>query len=82
MLGFDLNNQETLLKYISGFHIYLKHTIQMFNPTCLDEVCVQATHLEAREKNVQDEGKKKPFKGGEKGKGFKGKQKNNASIKK
>ena len=54
----------------------------MFNPTILDEVCVKATHLEARGKNVQDEGEKKPFKGGEKEKGFKGKQKKNLSIKK
>ena len=26
----------------------------MFNPTSLDEVCVQATHLEARGKNTFD----------------------------
>ena len=43
----------------------------MFNPTSLDEVCVQATHLEARGKNILEEGKKKPFQGGEKGKGKK-----------
>ena len=82
MLGVDLHSQETLLKYIGGLHSYLKHTILMFNPTSLDEVCVQATHLEARGKSVQDEGKKKPFKGGEKGNGFKGEQNKNASIKK
>lgn len=82
MFGVDLNSQETLLKYIGALHSYLKHTILIFNPTSLDEVCVQATHLEARGKNVQDEGKKKPFKGGEKGKGFKGKQNKNESIKK
>ena len=40
----------------------------MFNPTSLDEVCVQATHLEARGNNIPEEGKRKPFKGGEKGK--------------
>ena len=54
----------------------------MFNPIILDEVCVQATHLEARAKNIPIEGKKKPFKGGEKGKGLKGKGKKNASVKK
>ena len=54
----------------------------MFNPTSLDEVCVQATHLEARGKNIQEEGKKKPFKGGEKGKRFKGKEKKDSSVKK
>ena len=35
----------------------------MFNPTILDEVCVQATHLESRGKNITNEGRKKPFKG-------------------
>ena len=54
----------------------------MFNPTSLDEVCVQATHLEARGKNIPEEGKKKSFKGGEKGKGFKGNGKKNATVKK
>ena len=35
----------------------------MFNPTSLDEVCVQTTHLEARGKNNFEEGRNKPFKG-------------------
>ena len=26
----------------------------MFNPTSLDEVCVQATHIELKEKGVHD----------------------------
>ena len=43
------------MKYIGGLHIYLKHTILMFNPTSLDDVLVQATHLEARGKNVNPE---------------------------
>lgn len=51
MLGVDLQSQDTLLKYIGGLHSYLRHTILMFNPTNLDEVCVQATHLEARGEN-------------------------------
>ena len=55
LLGVDLQSQDTLLKYIGGFHNYLQHTILMFNPTSLDEVCVQATHLEARGKNTFDE---------------------------
>ena len=54
----------------------------MFNPTSLDEVCVQATHLEARGKNIIDEGRKKPFKGKNKEKTSKGKGKKNASVKK
>ena len=63
LLGVDLQSQDTFLKYIGGLHSYLKHIILMFNPTILDEVCVQATHLEARGKNISEEGRKKPFKG-------------------
>ena len=55
----------------------------MFNPNNLDEVCVQATRLEVREKKIQEEGsKKKPFKVKEKEKGGKWKGKKNASVKK
>ena len=54
----------------------------MFNPTSLDEVCVQATHLESRGKKNSEEGRKKPFKGENKENTSKGKRKNNASIKK
>ena len=50
LLGIDLHSQDTLLKYIGGLHNYLIHTILMFNPTSLDKLCVQATHLEARGK--------------------------------
>ena len=53
MLGVDLQSQDTLLKYIGCLHIYLQHTIIMFNPTNLDEACVEATYLEARGKNLQ-----------------------------
>jgi hypothetical protein len=81
LLGVDLQSQDTLLKYIGGLHSYLKHTILMFNPTSLDEVCVQATHLEARGKNTFDEGRNKFFKGKNKDKPFKGKGKKNASVK-
>ena len=35
-------------------HSYLKHTLLMFNPSNLDDVCVQATHLEARGKHAND----------------------------
>ena len=52
ILGISLDSLETLLKYIGGLHSYLRHTILMFNPTSIDEVSVQATHLEARGKNV------------------------------
>jgi hypothetical protein len=83
ILGIDLSSQETLLKYIGGLHSYLRHTILMFNPTNLDEVCVHATHLEARGKNTPQEGRKKPFVNGDKGKRkFKGNGMKNASVKK
>ena len=82
ILAVDLSSQDTLLKYIGGLHSYLRH-ILMFNPTILDEVCVQATHIEARGKNISQKGRKKPFTSGYKGKSnFKGKGKKNASIKK
>ena len=47
----------------------------MFKPTGLDEVCVQATHLEARGKNISEEGRNKPFSGKAKDKTSKGKKK-------
>jgi hypothetical protein len=81
VLGVDLSSQETLLKYIGALHSYLRHTILMFNPTNLDEVCVQATHLEARGKNNTHEGFKKTYSQGDKGKKkFKG-RKNDAMKK-
>jgi hypothetical protein len=83
VLGVDLSSQETLLKYIGALHSYLRHTILMFNPSNLDEVCVQATHLEARGSNETHEGNKKPFSHGDKGKRkFKGNGKKNAVVKK
>ena len=81
LLGVDLQAQETLLKYIDGLHSYLRHTILMFNPTSLDEVCVQATHLEAMGKNTFEEGRNKPPKGKNKAKTSNGKGKKNASVK-
>jgi hypothetical protein len=83
VLGVDLSSQETLLKYIGALHCYLRHTILMFNPSNLDEVCVQTTHLEARGRNETHEGNKKPFSHGDKGKRkFKGNGKNNVVVKK
>ncbi len=82
MLDVDLQSQDILLKYIGGLCSYLRHTILMFNPNNLDDVCVQATHIEERGKNNQVEGSKKPFKSKRKEKAFKGKEKKNVSIKK
>ena len=36
--------------------------IFMFNPTNLDEVCVQVTHMESKGKNLNENFFKKPFK--------------------
>ena len=63
LLGGYLQSQDTLLKYIGGLHNYLVHTILMFNPTSLDEVCVQATHLETTGKNIFDGNEDSDFKG-------------------
>lgn len=54
----------------------------MFSPMYLDKLCDQATHLNERGKNIQEQGKKKPFQSVEKGNNFKGKQKKNAYVKK
>jgi hypothetical protein len=81
--GIDLSSHETLLKYIGGLHSYLRHTIIMLNPSNLDEVYVHETHLEARGRNEPQEGNKRYFSNGNKGKmKFEGNGKKNASIKK
>ena len=53
-MGIPIYTQETLLKFIGGLHSYLCHTILMFNPTNLNEVCVQYTHVESKRKSVDD----------------------------
>jgi hypothetical protein len=55
-----LNSYETLLKCIGALHNYIHHTLLLFNPTSIDEVFVQATHLEKRGKHVQEDPTKKP----------------------
>jgi hypothetical protein len=59
-LNIPLDSYETLMKYIGALHNYIHHTFLLFNPTSLDEVCVQATHLENRGKHVQEDPTKKP----------------------
>jgi hypothetical protein len=82
VLGIYLYSQETLLKYIGGLHSYLRHTILMFNPSNLDEVCVQETHLEARGTNDPQEVNNKDFYNGDKGKRkFEGNGKKNSLVK-
>ena len=46
-LGISLYTQEALQNFIGGMHSYLCHIILMFNPTNIDKVSIQATHLEA-----------------------------------
>jgi hypothetical protein len=58
-LNTPLDSYETLMKYIGALHSYILHSLLLFNPTGLDEVCVQATHLESRGNNGHEEN---PFK--------------------
>ena len=55
ILGINLYSQENLLKYAGALHSYLRHTVIMFNPTNIYEVCVEATNLEAIGKQNIDE---------------------------
>ena len=81
-MGVDFTSREMLLKYIGGLHSYLRHTILMFNPSNLDEICVHATHIEARGKHVSDDTHEDTFESRVKRKGkYKGKLKKNASMK-
>jgi hypothetical protein len=59
-LNIPLDSYETLMKYIGTLHSYIHHTFLLFNTTSLDEVCVQATHLENMGKHVQEDPMKKP----------------------
>jgi hypothetical protein len=59
-LNIPLDSYEKLMKYIGSLHSYILHTFLLFNPTGLDKVCVQATHLENRGENVQEDPTKKP----------------------
>ena len=61
VLGIPLYTQETILKYVEVLHSYLLHMILMFNPTNLDEVCVEAIHIETKGKNTKEKFSKKPF---------------------
>ena len=54
----------------------------MFNPSNLDEVCVQDTHLEARRRNEPQEGINKSFNGDKGKRKFEGNGKKNDSVKK
>jgi hypothetical protein len=47
-LTIPLDSYENLMKYIEALHSYICHMLLLFNPTSLDEVCVQSTHLEKR----------------------------------
>ena len=69
ILGILLYTQETLHKFIGGLHSYLRHTILMFNPTNLDEVCVQPTHIESKEKNAHNSFSSTEFNPSKEGKG-------------
>jgi hypothetical protein len=59
-LNISLHSTKTLLKYIGAFHSYIRHTLLLLNPTYFDEVCVQAVHIESRQKDAKD-GSSKEF---------------------
>jgi hypothetical protein len=59
-LNIPLDSYENSMKYIGAFNSYIHHTLLLFNPTSLDEFCVQATHLQNRGKHVQKDPTKKP----------------------
>jgi hypothetical protein len=59
-LNIPLDSYGTLMNYIGTLHNYIHHTLLLFNPTSLDEVCVQATHLENMGKHVQEDLTNKP----------------------
>jgi hypothetical protein len=48
------------MEYIGALNNYIHHTLLLFDPTSLEEVCMQATHLENRGKHVQEDPMKKP----------------------
>ncbi|XP_057844927.2 uncharacterized protein LOC131054430 [Cryptomeria japonica] len=81
-LNVPLYTQDMLLKYIGGLHSYLRHSILVLNPNNLDEVGVQATHLESRGKgSFIDKFDKNPSKSENKSQN-KGKGKKTAIVKK
>jgi hypothetical protein len=55
MLDIHLHTQETLMKYIEGLPAHIRNTVFMFGPTNLDEVSVQATHIEVGKAGVSGE---------------------------
>jgi hypothetical protein len=59
-LNIPLDSYENLMKYIGTLHSYIRHTFLLFNPTSIEEVCVQSTHLENRGKHVQEDPTNKP----------------------
>jgi hypothetical protein len=61
-LNIPLDSYENLMKYIVTLQSYILHTLLLFNPTSLDEVCVKGTHLGNMGKHVQEDPTKKPSK--------------------
>jgi hypothetical protein len=59
-LNIPLDSYETLMKYFGTLHSYICHTLIMFYPNSIENICVQATHLENTGKHVQEDPTKKP----------------------
>ena len=84
-LAISLHSPETVTKYISALHSYIKHSLLLFQPTTIDVVSVKAIHLESKGKNDKEyhpnKSSFKPHNGKFKGKG-KGKDKKETRTKK
>ena len=52
MLNIPLHTQETLMECIGGLPAHIRNTVFMFGPTNLDEVSIQAMHIEAGKARV------------------------------
>jgi hypothetical protein len=82
VLNIPLDSYETLMKYIDALHNYIRHTLLLFNPTSIDEVCVEPLTLRTGERMFKKIPQKKPSNlPHKKFNKFKRKDKNIATIK-
>ena len=62
-MGISLDAPETITKYISALHSYIRDLLLLFKPTSIDTTNVKAIHLESQGKSDRDDQTKKiPFK--------------------
>jgi hypothetical protein len=80
MLYVPLTTEETLMKYIGGFPVYIHNIVFMFGPTNIDECFLQETYIEVGKIGVGVSRESSSKKDG-KGKGI-GKKENSATMNK